>query len=391
VAEQTTPATPAALGWTGAVRLPDLWDLVTDPRARVGFGKVVLAHDVPRTHPEVTDEALHLERLLRERFEEQQGAIQNSFFCAHLRGGAALVERSTGGAAVERRLHTVLNSDIGDLVGMESECVLAVDQANSALHRPALADSLRMASDAVYSAMTRVLTAADLWADPSGAHDARLGGLAAARAEVDAARARVRATIQRQARFIYFQGTLAGAALAVVVAIVLGLLADRYWRAEVSAPALIGSTVFGALGAVVSVFQRMSTGALLLDFNASRAQLVWLGSLRPAIGSIFGVVVQFALVGGLLGSLSAGKTPGAPFGLFALIGFLSGFSERFATDMVERAGQVILGPTAQATTAAANANAPRPTAIPTTPPETPATPAKPVPPVTPAPETGQPS
>src|SRR5690349_17154632 len=59
VADQTTPATPAALGWTGAVRLPDLWDLVTDPRARVGFGKVVLAHDVPRTHPEVTDEALY--------------------------------------------------------------------------------------------------------------------------------------------------------------------------------------------------------------------------------------------------------------------------------------------------------------------------------------------
>jgi hypothetical protein len=65
---------------------------------------------------------------------------------------------------------------------------------------------------------------------------------------------------------------------------------------------------------------------------------------------------------------------GAPFGLFALIGFLSGFSERFATDMVERAGQVILGPTAQATTANANTNAPKPTATPPEPPTAPAPP-----------------
>lgn len=374
MAEQITTATPATLGWTGPVRLPDLWSLVTDPRARVGFGKVVLAHDVPRTHPEVTDEALFLERLLRERFEAQQGTIENSYFCAQLCGGCALVEQVGPGGAVDRRLHTVLNSEVGDLVSMESECVLAVDQAASALCRAPQADSLRMASDAVYSAMTRVLTAADLWADPTAAHDARLSALGAARAEVDQAFARVRATIQRQARFVYFQGTLLGAALTVLVAVVLGMLADRYWRGEVSAPALIGSTIFGALGAVVSVFQRMSTGALLLDFNASRAQLVWLGSLRPAIGAIFGVVVQFALVGGLLGSLSAGRSTGAPFGLFALIGFLSGFSERFATDMVERAGQVILGPTAQATTANANTNAPKPTATPPEPPTAPAPP-----------------
>jgi hypothetical protein len=367
------PTGPRELGWTEPVRLPDLWDLVTDPRARVGFGKVVLAHDVPRTNPEVTAEALFLERLLRERFEQQNGAIQNSYFCSHLRGGCALVERVDADQHVDRRLHTVLNSEVGDLVGMEGECVLAVEQSTAALCRPSLADSLRMASDAVYSAMTRVLTAADQWADPTVGHDARLAGLGAARTEVDQAFARVRATIQRQARFVYFQGTLIGALLTVVVAVGLGFLAARYWRGEVSAPALIGSTVFGALGAVVSVFQRISTGALLLDFNASRAQLVWLGSLRPAIGSIFGVVVQFALVGGLLGSLSAGHPAGVPFGLFALVGFLSGFSERFATDMVERAGQVILGPTAQATTANANTNAPKPSSTPTTAPPQPTT------------------
>lgn len=367
MAEQNSPADIArSLGWTGRARLADLWDLLGNPGGRVTWGKVVLAHDAPRSHPDVTDEALFLERLLRKRFEEREGLIQNSFFCAHLVGGCALVEKKDDRTEkVERKLHTTLNSDVGELVGMERECVLSVDQASSALCRRGLTDSLQTASDAVYSAMTRVLTAADLWADPAGDHNARLGLLAAARTEVEQARARVRAIIQRQARFVFFEGTMIGAGLAVLASVVLAVLAGRYWQGDVSAPALLGSTLFGALGAVVSVFQRMSNGTLLLDFNASRAQLVWLGSLRPWIGAIFGVVLQFALVGGLLGSLSAGHSPVAPFGLFALIGFLSGFSERFARDMVERAGQVILGPTAAATSAAANVNAPKPVTVPT--------------------------
>jgi hypothetical protein len=36
-----------------------------------------------------------------------------------------------------------------------------------------------------------------------------------------------------------------------------------------------------------------------------------------------------------------GSVATTPFGLFAVIGFAAGFSERFATDMVERAGKVI--------------------------------------------------
>ena len=89
------------------------------------------------------------------------------------------------------------------------------------------------------------------------------------------------------------------------------------------------------------MFQRISTGKSVLDFNASRWQLGALGALRPFVGAIFGTVTQFALASGLLGTTNVPTT--TSFGVFALIGFAAGFSERFATDMVERAGQVLAG------------------------------------------------
>lgn len=60
---------------------------------------------------------------------------------------------------------------------------------------------------------------------------------------------------QRQARFVYFQGTGA-------VCVVLGLVGARLWGEYVGTAAQVAATLFGAFGAVVSVFQRASTGDL---------------------------------------------------------------------------------------------------------------------------------
>jgi hypothetical protein len=344
--------TVADFGWGGKVRLPELWDLVTTPDARVTFGKVVRAHDLHRTHPVVADEATAVGRALRARFEEQHGTIQNSYFCEYLLGGCAMVERATGAgrhARIERRLHSVLNSPVADLVALEARCMTLSDDVNAALHRPGNQAALRSVSDAVYSAMTRVLGAADRFADPAATADDRLTALTAARREVADAATRVGATIQRQARFVYFQGTLIGAAVTIALCAGIGALAAHHWERVLSPAALTATTVFGALGAVVSVFQRIASGKLVLDYHASRFQLIQLGMLRPAVGATFGAVVQFALVGGLLGATDSGQAPDRTFGLFALIGFISGFSERFATDMIERAGQVISGTTTEPT------------------------------------------
>jgi hypothetical protein len=270
----------------------------------------------------VRDEAKLLKRHLRARFEEWQGPIRNSYFCRHLPGAIAMIEDPVA-------LHTVLNSDNDRLVALEADCHALTHQVQNAFTEPASRQAL---IDGIYSAMTRVLAAADVdQADLAPA-------LAAAEAEVDHMRTRVRVAIQRQARFVYFQGTLFGTLAAIIVCVVLGMVGSRYWANHLDTAALVIAALFGALGAVVSVFQRISTGKLTLDFNAARWQLLSLGSLRPLVGSIFGAVAQFALGAGLFGT---GDRPATALGVFALIGFAAGFSERFATDMVERAGQVL--------------------------------------------------
>jgi hypothetical protein len=329
------PLSPADFGWTDQVRLPQLWEPLLEAKARVSLGAVASAHHIAstRTHSsEVREEARLLRRLLRSKFE-QRGAIANSYFCRNLPGGIVLIERSDKNPT---DLQTVLNSENDRLVALEADCHALVHETRVAFSKPG--DQLRPLLDAVYSAMTRVLAAADLAAAPEQDGVRLAAALAAAEREVEHVGTRVRVAIQRQARFVYFQGALFGTVAAVVVCVVLGLVGARVWAEYVGTAALVAATLFGALGAVVSVFQRISTGNLTLDFNASTRQLLLLGSLRPMVGAIFGAVAHFGLGAGLLG---ATDRPVATVGVFAIVGFTAGFSERFAKDMVERAGQVL--------------------------------------------------
>lgn len=328
------PLSPADFGWSDKVRLYQLWEPLLEPKAWVALGSVASAHRhavKKANEPEVREEAKLLRRCLRAKFEQQHGAIRNSYFCRNLPGGIVLIEKPVD-------LQTVLNSENDRLVALEADCHALVHQTKVAF--PDNDDQSRPLVDAVYSAMTRVLAAADLAAAPEPDGVRLAAALAAAERQVEHVGTRVRAAIQRQARFVYFQGALAGMAVAVVVCVLLGLVGARVWAEYVGTAALVTATLFGALGAVVSVFQRISTGNLTLDFNAATRQLLLLGSLRPLVGAIFGAVVHFGLGAGLLG---AADRPTATVGVFAIVGFTAGFSERFAKDMVERAGHVLAG------------------------------------------------
>jgi hypothetical protein len=102
--------------------------------------------------------------------------------------------------------------------------------------------------------------------------------------------------------------------------------------------------VMGVFGSVTSVFQRISSGQLVLDYTAPRSQRWLLGGLRPFVGALFGSVVYFAIGAGLVAAVgqTQGQVPTASIGFFAVVGFISGFSERFATDMLERAGKLLV-------------------------------------------------
>ena len=67
----------------------------------------------------------------------------------------------------------------------------------------------------------------------------------------------------------------------------------------------------GAVGAIVSVMMRMAskTGAGFVDYEVGRPSLRRVGSFRPIIGAVFGVVVYFALKSDLITlKTSSGQT-----------------------------------------------------------------------------------
>jgi hypothetical protein len=142
---------------------------------------------------------------------------------------------------------------------------------------------------------------------------------------------------QRKTQNHYAQGMLWGAlALTVLCALIGGLFA---WF---DTPAWYGVALpAGAAGALVSVLQRMTSGRLQLDIHAGVKLTRAYGAVRPVIGGILGMAV-FALIEG--GLLAVGEVADdAPLAFYAAVGFLAGFNERFAQDMLVGSAKPLTG------------------------------------------------
>ena len=138
---------------------------------------------------------------------------------------------------------------------------------------------------------------------------------------------------QRAAQGRYGTGMVFGVlALAAVCAIIGGIFAVAGIAAW-NGVALLA----GGLGALVSVLQRMTSGTLKLDVRATRQMLLWLGAMRPVVGGLFGMAVFAILEGGLLPAITI--PAGSELAFFAGVGFLAGFNERFAQDMLASSGR----------------------------------------------------
>jgi hypothetical protein len=161
--------------------------------------------------------------------------------------------------------------------------------------------------------------------------------------EITRAEFRLRVAAQRNAQTYYGYGMIIGTLL--VAALCAGL-AVAFKAHGVSASMGVALPA-GALGALVSVLQRMTSGTLKLDFNAGRPLLMLFGIFRPLIGAIFGMVL-FAL-------FKAEVLPGVagsdkePLAFFAGLGFLAGFNERFAQDTLAGSAK-LLSPAQDSTT-----------------------------------------
>src|SRR3954453_17961113 len=85
----------------------------------------------------------------------------------------------------------------------------------------------------------------------------------------------------------------------------------------------------------------MASGRLRLDFNAGGGMMMALGAVRPLIGAIFGVILFAIFDGGWLPAIAIQNTK--PLAFYAVLGFLGGFNERFAQDMLVGSARQLAG------------------------------------------------
>jgi hypothetical protein len=136
----------------------------------------------------------------------------------------------------------------------------------------------------------------------------------------------------REARIIYLSGMLVGILLLAMFSAVLGLLlsiADL----PIDLDTFFTCLAAGAVGAFVSVLQRMSSGKFRVNHESGREYVQRLAYFRPFLGSIFGLAVFFAFEGGL-GNVSPPTDTAKRYAFFAFVSFLAGFSERFAQEFL---------------------------------------------------------
>lgn len=143
----------------------------------------------------------------------------------------------------------------------------------------------------------------------------------------------------------YYIGMLRGLVwlfgVLVLILIVIGIL---FWTGVLSYVSqekkvleyeiLMASLIGGGLGAIVSMMSRLSAGNVDLKGMVGPTALQRVGTLRPFIGAIFGAVTYAAIDSGLIPFIEPNVESSKKMLLFAALGFVAGFSERWAPDML---------------------------------------------------------
>lgn len=154
--------------------------------------------------------------------------------------------------------------------------------------------------------------------------------------EIAEAEAKFERAAQRYARSKYSQGMVLGVIAIGLLCCALAIVFDAH-----HVPAWNGvAALAGGVGAIVSVLQRMASSKLELEYDAGDGTLITLGAVRPLVGAIFGTILFCAIEGGWLPAIKVETNHELAF--YAVLGFLAGFNERFAQDMlVASAGQLV--------------------------------------------------
>jgi hypothetical protein len=303
--------------------------ILAPPTAALSFPELVYAHQRWRRALRSGDGGL-AEDAFREAtaaFEREHGRIVNVYWCSNVESAVALTERPARRSVrwlVRPRLQFHRVSDwatkgqpeVAAQLHRCDELAVRAEHVLTGLRR-------RVCMQLAMTAAAHVLSLVDARAahdDPTHRH----GAVEQEKARLDEVDAYYREAANGQAQMVYFAGMAIAAAVLAGVGCALWIgLGDRR---------LFGALIAGAIGAVVSVIQRINQGTFDVEYDVGRAYVLFLGALRPAIGAVFGVAVSFAVTSGMLTLPVVGDTADARFAALLVITFFAGFSERWAQD-----------------------------------------------------------
>jgi hypothetical protein len=146
-------------------------------------------------------------------------------------------------------------------------------------------------------------------------------------------------------RIVYVTGMLTGATVITLVCAIVAIVlthGGHDWNHNVRV--LLLCTGAGAVGALVSVLSRMSSGKndkFSVDFEVGRPLLRRLGIYKPLVGSVFGLALYFLLISGILMTRAPSQKNTIYF--YTIVAFLAGFSERFTGVMFGNAERLLSG------------------------------------------------
>jgi hypothetical protein len=103
----------------------------------------------------------------------------------------------------------------------------------------------------------------------------------------------------------------------------------------------------GAVGAAISVPMRMTSGSFRMNLPTLNAEMKGtdvrlVAALRPVMGLVLALATYAVVLAGLV-PMDEGQDATQQTALYVAIGFLAGFTERFAQDMFVRSGNGVQG------------------------------------------------
>ena len=307
------------------VTFPDLVRVHYHWRKVVGTDSTASAQE-----REATDAAYHV---ALERFEDEHGELVSAYWCADFESGVALTAgRPNNGwlrrvLSVPPRFHRVSDwatRDDPEIARLLHQCDALALRSSEVLRGRAR----RIVIQLVMTTACHLLSLVDarhLRASP----EAHRAAVDAEKREIALVAEDYRQAANGDAQLIYFAGMAVGIGLIALLYVLAGGVLQGE---EVQDATIVGCLVAGALGAVVSVIARVSSGSFDLDADVVRGYTLFLGALRPLIGAIFGVLTYFMLVSGFVEVFKIPPDGIKQFYFLCVIAFGAGFSERWAQD-----------------------------------------------------------